>query len=194
MAASGIERRCAAWLACVLLAGLCLWPGARGAGAQEKGWRVYKNDAYGFSVKYPNNYVILRERGAEPGESPRALARLRLQERRIAAGQFADLEPPQFSVEVFDAAGGKSLREWLEAAGWLSEGDDIEPAELEGAREGLRVRMMAQMAPNEFYFYRTDRRVFRVIPLGEHGRAVLDSFRLTPERAGAVKKKGRRAL
>jgi hypothetical protein len=149
---------------------------------------VYKNDAYGFSVRYPRAYVILRERGAESGGPPRALARVRFQERRVAAGQFAGLEPPRFSVEVFDNAGGGSLREWLAAAGWLSEGDDVEPAELGGAREGLRVRKMAQMAPNEFYFYRTDRRVFRVIPLGEHGPAMLDSFRLTPELARAVKR------
>lgn len=145
---------------------------------QAEGWRVHRNRAYGFSVRYPREYVILRERKGEAGGAPRALARVRFQERGRAAGQFADYEPPQFSVEVFEHGGRGSLREWLEAAGWLRERDAVEAVEMEGALEGLHVRGAALMAPNEFYFYRTGRHVFRLTLLGEHAPAMLDSFKL----------------
>jgi hypothetical protein len=176
------RRAVVAWLLLMCVVAAAAVPPA--AWAQEKGWRVYRNDVYGFSVGYPRAYVILRERKGSWEGSPQPLARVRFQERRRASGQFADLEPPQFSVEVFDNPRGESLREWLGSAGWVGERDGVEPAELEGAREGLRVRWAAQMAPNEFYFYRVGRHVFRLVPLGEHAPAMLDSFRLRPARAG----------
>jgi len=170
-------RRAAAG-ACLVV--LCVSLGFVPAGARGRaeGWRVYRNRAHGFSVRYPREYVILRERKGEAGGELRALARVRFQERGRAAGRFADYEPPQFSVEVFEQAGRGSLREWLQAAGWLHERDAAEAVELEGAREGLRVRRAAQMAPNEFCFFRTDRHVYRLTLLGEHAPAMLASFKL----------------
>ena len=175
---SNTSGRMAAAAACLLLAGLSVGLVHAGARGQAEGWRVYRSRAYGFSVRYPREYLILRERKGEAGGAPRALARVRFQERGRAAGRFADYEPPQFSVEVFEAAGRGSLREWLHGAGWLDERDAAEAVELEGSREGLHVRKAAQMAPNEFYFYRTDRHVFRLTLLGEHAPAMLASFKL----------------
>jgi hypothetical protein len=173
MLTKGVGRRALA-LAWLVLA--CA-PAAPAFG-QAGDWRSYRNRDYGFSLRYPSEYVVLRERKGEAGAGPRALARVRFQERGRAAGQFADLEPPQFSVEVFEPAGRGSLREWLREAGWLDERDAAEAVELEGALEGLHVRKAAQMAPNEFYFYRTGRHLYRLTLLGEHSPAMLASFKL----------------
>lgn len=171
-------------LACLFLACACgVGLGARSVPAGEMeggGWRTYRNRAYGFSIKYPGSYVILGEpKEASEGARP-ALARVRFQEKSIASGQFADHEPPRFSVEVFGNSGGESLRGWLAATRWLDERDGVGPLELDGALEGLRVQKAVQMAPNKFYFYRTERYVFILTPLGEHGQEMLSSFKLLP--------------
>jgi hypothetical protein len=141
-------------------------------------WRVYDDKSYGFSIKYPRQFVILPEKGGQGTDAAGRLHRVRFQDRKVASWQTADLEPPQFTIEVFKADGASSLREWLERAQWVGQGDAVEPFEVEGAREGVRVRLMQQLAPNEFYYVATEKYVFRLTPLGPHGPAMLASFRL----------------
>ncbi len=143
-------------------------------------WRMYDDKTYGFQIKYPRQFVILPEKG-ERGEAPAGrVHRVRFQDKKVASWQTADLEPPQFMIEVFKADNAVSLRDWLESAQWIGQGDTVEPFEVKGAREGLRVRLMQQLAPNEFYYVATERYVFRLTPLGIHGPEMLASFRLKP--------------
>ena len=141
-------------------------------------WRMYEDKTYGFSIKYPRQFVILPERDSQEEAPAGLLHRVRFQDRQVASWQTADLEPPQFMIEVFKAESLVSLRDWLRAAQWVASDDTVEPFEVEGAREGLRVRQMQQLAPNDFYYVATERYVFRLTPLGEHGPRMLSTFRL----------------
>jgi hypothetical protein len=148
---------------------------------QTARWRLYQNKTHGFSIKYPREYVILREptSGPETHVKPEALVRVRFQDRKVLSYETAELEPPQFSLSVFEDPAARPLRRWLEDTTLLSAGDAVEQVRLEGAAEGLRVRSPRLMAPNEFYYYRAGQRIFLLVPLGQHSEAMLSTFRIT---------------
>ena len=143
------------------------------------GWRTYNDKNYGFSIKYPRSFVILPRRPRAAGDRPSLVQRVHFQSKGLVSGPLADLEPPQFAVEVFKREGVGTLRELVEAAGWVEAGDAVEPFDLEGARGGLRVRGMKMVAPNEFYYFATEAHLFRLTPLGEYGPRMLASFKLS---------------
>jgi hypothetical protein len=154
-------------------------PGQQNEPEGTAGWRTYNDKNYGFSVKYPWSFVILPERPRAAGDGPALVQRVRFQSKGAASGPLADMEPPQFAVEVFKREGAGTLRELVGAAGWVEEGDAVEPFELEGAKGGLRVRGMKMVAPNEFYYFATEDYLFRLTPLGEYGPAMLATFKLS---------------
>ena len=123
----------------------------------------------------PSEFGIVPESAPPPGG---ALQRVRFLEREIVGGQFADLEPPRFTVEVFALGPSTTLADWARAAGRLPRDAATTPVELAGAREGLRIQQRLQMAPNDFFYFRTDQRVYALTPLGAHSAEMLDSFRL----------------
>lgn len=149
------------------------------ADASTARWLVYQNKTHDFSIKYPRDFVILRERADAP-RRPKLLARVRFQDRKVLSYETADLEPPQLTVEVFENKDSLGLREWLNAVDWVAPGDTVEPLRLEGAREALRVTIPRLMAPNEFHFYSAGPRVFRLTALGPRGASMLSTFRLAP--------------
>jgi hypothetical protein len=152
--------------------------GPSSAGAEATaGWRTYVDKAYGFSIRYPETYVILREPKSQPVATPRVAHRVRFQDRQLASGQTADLEPPQFSIEVFEPSGSEPLRDWLQFAVHIGADDSVEPVHLDGAGEGLRVRNAMQLAPNDFYYFARGKYIFKLTPLGSHGEQMLNSFR-----------------
>jgi hypothetical protein len=146
------------------------------------GWRMYTDKTYGFSIKYPRQYVVLPERDGQAEGGPARLHRVRFQDRKIASWQTANLEPPQFTIEVFEGGASASLRDWLQSLKWVRPTDTVESFEVEGAKEGVRLRSMQQLAPNEFYYVATEKYVYRLTPLGEHSPQMLASFRLKPRK------------
>jgi hypothetical protein len=145
------------------------------SGNTPPGWLTYSNAGYGFAVAYPDALGIVPESTPPPGG---AFARVRFLEREMLAGQFADLEPPRFMVEVFPLGQATTLTEWARAAGRLPQGAASTAVPLAGAREGLRIQMRQQLAPNEFYYFRTDQRVYVLTPFGQYSVEMLESFRL----------------
>lgn len=152
------------------------------ADASTARWLVYQNKTHDFSIKYPRDFVILRERAddAHAPRRPKLLARVRFQDRKVLSYETAELEPPQLSVEVFENKDSLGLRDWLNEVDWAAPGDTVEPLRLEGAREAVRVTSPRLMAPNEFYIYRAGPRVFRLTPLGRRGAVMVSTFRLAP--------------
>lgn len=134
-------------------------------------------DPYGFAFSYPSSLVLLAEPDSLPDRRPPLVHRVRLLDRELAAGDTAELEPPQFSVEVYAAPGGP-LRPWLESLGRIPAGAAVEILEVSWAREALRVRDPRLIAPNELYWYVTGRHAFLVVALGPEGEAVHETFRL----------------
>lgn len=150
-------------------------PPSSPSGTVPAGWFTYSDATYGFAVAYPSEFGIVPESAPPPGG---ALQRVRFLEREIVGGQFADLEPPRFTVEVFALGPSTTLADWARAAGRLPRDAATTPVELAGAREGLRIQQRLQMAPNDFFYFRTDQRVYALTPLGAHSAEMLDSFRL----------------
>lgn len=147
------------------------------SGVVPTGWLTYSDVIYSFSVAYPDEFGIVPEPGAAPGG---ALKRVRFLDKQLLAGQFADLEPPRFTVEVFPLGQASSLTEWARAAGRLSQGATTTAMTLAGAREGLRIQLRQQMAPNEFYYFLADQRVYALTAFGQYSAEMFDSFRLIP--------------
>ncbi|TKB66938.1 MAG: hypothetical protein E8D52_14775 [Nitrospira sp.] len=145
---------------------------------QTKGWQMHTDPVYGFAIEYPKGYVILKEITLPTPNQPAAVQRVRFQQKHIAAGQFADLEPPMLTIQVFPIPSGRSLRDWLNSFGLLPPGSEITAVQLPGAREGVRVALRQQLAPNEFLYFATDQYVYGLIPLGPENEKMLASFRL----------------
>jgi hypothetical protein len=142
-------------------------------------WKTYQDPSFGFSVRYPDSLMILPEKPL-PERRPPLLHRVAFLDRGLAASDTAALQPPQLAVEVFAPAAGP-LRSWLEANGRLP-GGGVSALSLPGAQEGLRVRDPHLSAPNELFYYATDRGVIALIPLGPEGSAMAGTFRLAAER------------
>ncbi len=145
---------------------------------QTKDWQMHTDLVYGFGIDYPNGYVILKEITLPTPTQPAAVQRVRFQRTDIAASQFADREPPMLTIQVFPRPSGRSLRDWLNSFGLLPPCSEITTAQLPGAREGVKVALRQQLAPNEFLYFATDQYVYGLIPFGPESTKMLTSFRL----------------
>lgn len=149
---------------------------------QTESREKHTDRTYGFTVKYyPKDYVLLTEDSLQTTTQPQAVQRVRFQRRDIAAGQLADPEPPGLTISVFERSPGRLLHEWLDSSGLLPPGSEISSVRLSGAKEGLRVALRQQPAPNEFVYFATDQYVYGLIPFGAKGGKMLRSFRLIPD-------------
>lgn len=153
---------------------------------QTESREKHTDRTYGFTVKYyPKEYVLLTEGPIQTPTQPPAVQRVRLQRKDIAAGQVADHEPPGLTVSVFERSPGRLLREWLDSSGLLPPGSEISSVRLTGVKEGLRVTLRQQPAPNEFVYLATDQYVYGLVPYGAKGGKMLRSFRLLPDSSRA---------
>ncbi|MBI5673271.1 MAG: hypothetical protein HZC50_08535 [Nitrospirae bacterium] len=149
---------------------------------QAEGREKHADHTYSFTVKYyPKDYVLLTEGPLQTTTQPLVVQRVRFQRKDLAAGQFADHEPPGLTISVFTRSPGGSLREWLDSCGLLPPGSEISSVRLTGVKEGLRVSLRQQPAPNEFVYFATDQYVYGLIPFGANGGKMLRSFRLIPD-------------
>ena len=153
-------------------------PGQSSANEGPQKWLIYTDTAYGFSVKYPDTYVILPEPTPLPATTPPVVHRVRFQDQQRASGQFVDREPAQFAIEVFELAPPAPLREWLHSARLIPARATVEHVHLVAAGHGLRVRLAVMIAPNEFYFFATKKYVYRLTPLGPYSKYMIDSFQI----------------
>ncbi len=152
---------------------------------QTQGREKHVDHTYGFTVKYyPKEYVLLTD-GLQTTTQPPAVQRIRFQRKDIGAGQVAGYEPPGLIVSVFERSPERLLHEWLDSSGLLPPGSEISPVRLTGVKEGLRVILRQQPAPNEFVYLATDQYVYGLIPFGAKGGKMLRSFRLLPDSSRA---------
>ena len=148
---------------------------------QAEGREKYTDRTYGFTVKYYQDYVFFTEDPLQTTTQPPAVQRVRFQRKDFAAGQVADHESPGLTISVFERSPERSLREWLDSSGLLPPGSEISSVRLTGVKEGLRVTLRQQPAPNEFVYFATDQYVYGLIPYGAKGGKMLRSFRLLPD-------------
>ncbi len=136
-------------------------------------WLVYQDETYKFSISYPDVYVILPEVELLREIDPDLAHRVRFQDADLAKGDTADLEPPQFTIEIFKS-NSSSLESFLDTK---MPGARREPYKI-GDLQGYRVSTNLLMAPNEFYFFSGNGYVFKLTPMGAYSQEMLESFKL----------------
>jgi hypothetical protein len=138
----------------------------------------HTDHTYGFTVKYyPKEYVLLTDDPHQATTQPPTVQRVHFQRKDIAADQ----EPPGLTISVFERSPSPSLRDWLDSSGLLPPGSEVASVRLTGVKEGLRVTLRQQPAPNEFVYLATDQYVYGLTPFGAKGGKILRSFRLLPD-------------
>ncbi len=149
---------------------------------QTESREKYADHTHGFTVKYyPKEYVLLTDDPHQATTQPPAVQRVHFQRKDIATGQFAGYEPPGLTISVFERSPSPSLREWLDSSGLLPPGSEVSSVRLTGVKEGLRVTIRQQPAPNEFVYLANDQYVYGLVPYGANGGKMLRSFRLLPD-------------
>ncbi len=94
----------------------------------------------------------------------------------LAASETANLQPPQFSIEVFANPGGTAVEEWLATH---APGIGAHTPVTIGGKPGFRVQLNAQLAPNEFYFVANGQSIYKLTLLGQSAPQMLQSFSFT---------------
>lgn len=164
-------------------------PGKAGSGAapgegsqvrekREVQWLVYRNEEFGFQVRYPSVYVLLppSQTTMEGSEEPRPVAEFLFQDQDLARGDTAAMEPPQFAIRIFANDAGLSVDQWLRQNEVLgTEEFQVEAYSLGGV-EGVRLTSRLLMAPGRHIYVAKGRYVFQLTPLGEYSNQMLASF------------------
>lgn len=136
-------------------------------------WLTYQDPTYQFSIDYPDAYIILPEEDLPPGSDSGPLKKVRFLDRELAGGATADLEIPNFMIEVYDL-GSLSLENYLEL--------NLERGEREainiGSLSGYRVYLNQMIAPSEFYYFADHGHVYKLTPMGKYSQEMLESFQI----------------
>jgi hypothetical protein len=137
-------------------------------------WLTYVDGQFGFSISYPDTYVILPESAQLPqGGAPGLVHRVRFLDGHLAKSETANLQPPDFKIELFENPAGTPLRAWVDAN---APGGSIKEVKLKDV-SCLEVTMTTLMAPNEFIFCAWNTHIYRLTPLGAYSEQMLGSFK-----------------
>lgn len=144
----------------------------------EATWQVYRSETYGFQVRYPPAYVVLPE--AEPTgvfEESQPLAEVRFQDKALARGETAAMEPPQFAVRVYPNPAGLSAEAWVQER--AEGGDWTISTYLLGDVQGVEMVSQTLMAPGRFIYLARGSYIYELVPMGSYANRMLASFAFT---------------
>lgn len=137
-------------------------------------WLVYTDPQYGFSLTYPDAYALLPPSAENQIGLPGMLYRVAFLDKVLINAATHDLEPPQFSVEVFERPANTTLEEWLDASGLPG---NRTPVQI-GKYSGYLLALNTMQAPNQFFYLMSDSYIFRLVPMGSYSDQMLQSFTL----------------
>ncbi len=136
-------------------------------------WIEYKDPDLGFSLKYPDIYTILKEPLTFKDSVPNLIGRFRLLEPSLANSDFAEMEPPKFSIEIFSNSQAQPLSDWIKTN--YSSGESIN-TEVDGL-SCTKVTLKIQLAPNQFIVCNRNNMLYKFTPSGLLSKEILDSFK-----------------
>lgn len=136
-------------------------------------WLTYQDQIFLFSIDYPESYSILPEEDLSLGSETGLLKNLRFLDQQLASGNTADLEIPNFTIEVYDL-GNHTLETFLEVNFDRGDQEIIELGEL----SGIRVSFNQLIAPNEFYYFSENGYVYKLTPMGLYSQEMLGTFQI----------------
>lgn len=145
--------------------------------ADTSAWIEYRNDLYGFALRYPPNYVTVQPHGEL---RPPPTFRVWFKEAHLANSPIANIEPPPFAVDVYENALRESLDGWLESSAAIRRLARMtrEAAEV-GGEQAVRVTSQVLVAPNVYYYVARGSLVYRFTPLGTLADQMLMAVRFT---------------
>ena len=138
-------------------------------------WLTYQDQAFLFSIDYPDTYTILPESLGSEVIDPVVTHRVRFQDIALATGDTASFEIPKFTIEIFELD-DQTLDAFLDnyAAGAERE------IYTQGNLTGFRVFFNRLSAPNEFYYFSSHGYVYKLTPLGKYSDEMLHTFQIRP--------------
>lgn len=145
-------------------------------------FQLYRSDLCHFQIGYPNgtpaDYVP--QEGAVESQGAATVCRVAFQDRVLAQSDTAAFQPPMFLIEVFDRGNStQTLEAWLQGQPMTGKNTaTTEPTTLSGVA-GLKVTLMQEMAPNQFFYVAKGNYVYKLTPLGLYGNAMLGTFKFT---------------
>ncbi|HJW89687.1 MAG TPA: hypothetical protein VJ436_03495 [Anaerolineales bacterium] len=150
--------------------------GSGGAAMSQKpNFLVYEDPEYNFSIAYPDVYVILPEIDLLNKVDQLLVHRVRFQDKKLASGDTANLELPQFTIEVFEKSGRETLEAFIDSKAPSS--SQREAIEINGLK-GFRIVLKILLAPNTFYYFSVGDYIYKLTPLGEYSEEMLQSFKV----------------
>lgn len=154
--------------------------GAPGSGSAGKpgevvAWNTFTENTYKFSIAYPQHFLILPEIDLLTNIDQDLLFRVRFQDKELVESDTADLEIPQFSIEVYEAT-TDTLEAFLKQRTPDASYEEFRLGDL----VGYKVVLARLIAPNEFYFFLAHGYVYKLTPLGEYGLEMLQTFKVHP--------------
>lgn len=143
-------------------------------------WPIYKDEALGFSIAHPPDYVIKPvDEAALAQLRPAPLAAVYFYSRQTAESDVAEIAPPEFSVRVYENASGRSLESWLAATGLASHKAGWVVEAYQGKHvSGVRASSPNYMAPGWSVYVASGKYIFQLTPLGLEAEAMLETFEL----------------
>ncbi len=138
-------------------------------------WIAYADPNFGFSLRYPDIYTTLTEPQNFADVAPDLIGRFRLLEPSLAKSDFAELEPPKFSIEIYANDAGLSLNDWLDAN--LPSGDK-ETVQIDGIN-CTKLTQQILLAPNQFIVCEYSGNIYKFTPLGLYSEDILASFKFS---------------
>jgi hypothetical protein len=136
-------------------------------------WITHQDQDHSFSIIYPDTYAILPDENPSAEAGPRLIHMIRFLDRQLASGDTADLEIPNFTIQIYDL-GNLSLDTFLDEYFELG---NREPFSL-GGLYGIRVFFDQMIAPSEFYYFADQNHVYKLTPMGEYSQEMLESFKI----------------
>jgi hypothetical protein len=136
-------------------------------------WLTYLDTKFGFSISYPDSYVLLPEAELPKDGAPGLVRRVRFLNSALANSDTANLQPPDFSIALFENPSAISLKAWVDANAPKGSIEEVKLDEV----SCLKVTMTTLMAPNQFYFCAWNKYVYQLTPLGTYAEEMLKSFK-----------------
>ena len=145
-------------------------------------WSTYTDPAYGFSIGYPDGFVVRQQDVAKLARfTPTPLVSIFFMNPTMAAGELAGVEPPDLEARVYRADAADSLKTWLVSVGFASS-DSISTAKpfRNASVSGLEVCHSTMIAPGCSVFVLRSGRIYQLTAISKEGEAMIRTFVLRP--------------
>ncbi len=146
------------------------------------GQTVYVDPTYGFSIGYPNGFVVQPQDVSKLAHfTPTPVASIFFMSPTMARGDLAGIEPPDLEVRVYQVGTVDSLKSWLVSVGFASGDSGAVAKPYRNANvNGLEVCQSTMIAPGCSIYVLHDSRVYQLTAISREGEAMIDTFALLP--------------